>query len=218
MILIPVKNLKHAKQRLAALFDRSTRTELAEAMLADVAETLNSWPHRPAVGLVTHDSFAIELARKFNFEVIADGDAKSETEAIEIATRYCEQREAKFTLVIPGDIPLIKVSELDLIIQFAPEEGSVLVPSFDKRGTNAALRRPCGLFPLRFGNDSFAPHLAAAQATGKPGVVLSLPGIALDIDSPWDLQQLSAAPGQSRSQRLARQWNLDPLPAAASDQ
>ncbi len=218
MILIPVKNLKHAKQRLAVLFDQIARTELAEAMLTDVGESLNSWPNRPPVGLVTHDSFAIELARKFNFEVIPDGGAKSETEAIELATRFCEQRGARFTLVVPGDIPLVKGSELDLILQSAPEEGSVLVPSFDKRGTNAAFRRPCGLFPLRFGNDSFAPHLAAAQATGKPCVILSLPGVALDIDTPWDLQQLVAAPGQSRSQRLARQWNLDRLPAAASDQ
>lgn len=217
MILIPVKNLKYAKQRLASLFDQSTRTELAEAMLTDVAETLNSWPNRPAVGLVTHDPFATDLAREFNFEVIPDGDAKSETEAIELATGYCEQHRAKFTLVIPGDIPLVSTADLDLILQSALEEGSVLVPSFDKRGTNAALRRPCGLFPLRFGNDSFMPHLAAAKATGKPCVVLSLPGIALDIDTSLDLQRLAAAPGQSKSQRLARQWNLDPIPAAASD-
>ena len=54
----------------------------------------------------------------------------------------------------------------------APDEGSVLVPAADGRGTNAAFRRPANLFPLRFGNDSFKPHLAAAQATGKvvPGL------------------------------------------------
>lgn len=218
MILIPVKNLKHAKQRLAAWFDQSTRTDLAEAMLFDVLGVLDSWANRPAVGLVTRDAFAIELAHNFNFEVIADGDAKSETEAIELATRYCEQRGTKFTLVIPGDIPLVTAPELDSILQSSPEEGSVVVPSFDKRGTNAALRKPCGLFPLRFGNDSFVPHLAAAQATGKPCVVLPLPGVALDIDTPLDLQRLAAAPGQSKSQRLARQWNLDPPLPAASDQ
>ena len=40
MILVPVKNLSSAKQRLAALFDQPTRTELAQAMLLDVLETL----------------------------------------------------------------------------------------------------------------------------------------------------------------------------------
>ena len=59
--------------------------------------------------------------------------------------------------------------------------------------------RPAGLFPARFGNDSFKPHHAAAQATGKPCVVLSLPGIALDVDNPEDLRTLAAAPGETRS-------------------
>jgi len=223
MILIPVKNLAHAKQRLAPLFDQSRfdqsrRTELAQAMLTDVLEAINLWTNRPPVSLVTDDAFAIELARNLNLEVIPNAGAKSETEAIEMATRFCERRGSKFTLVIPGDIPLVKVSELDLIIQAAPPEGTVLVPSSDQRGTNAAFRSPCGLFPLRFGNDSFVPHLAAAKATGKPCTILSLPGIALDIDTPSDLQQLAAAPGESRTQRLARQWDLSALPVAANDQ
>ncbi|MGH9528476.1 MAG: 2-phospho-L-lactate guanylyltransferase [Terriglobales bacterium] len=216
MILIPVKNLSYAKQRLASLLDQSARTELAEAMLTDVLEAINSWPNRPSVALVTNDAFAIQLAHNFDYDVIPDGAAKSETDAIEMATRFCGQRGSKFTLVIPGDIPLVEASELELIVQSAPPEGTVLVPSHDKRGTNAALRNPCGIFPLRFGNDSFVPHLSAANSTGKPCIVLSLPGIALDIDTPSDLQQLSATPGETRSQRLARQWDLSPLPLAAN--
>lgn len=223
MILIPVKNLAHAKQRLAPLFDQSRfdqsrRTELAQAMLTDVLEAINLWTNRPPVSLVTDDAFAIELARNLNLEVIPNAGAKSETDAIEMATRLCEQRGSKFSLVIPGDIPLVKASELELIVQSASPEGSVLVASSDQRGTNAAFRSPCGLFPLRFGNDSFVPHLAAAKATGKPCTILSLPGIALDIDTPSDLQQLAAAPGESRTQRLARQLDLSALPVAANDQ
>src|SRR2546430_12409666 len=61
---------------------------------------------------------------------------------------------------------LITARELDQILKAAPVEGSVLVPAGDGRGTNAIYRRPAGLFPLRFGNDSFKPHLAAARATG----------------------------------------------------
>jgi 2-phospho-L-lactate/phosphoenolpyruvate guanylyltransferase len=67
------------------------------------------------------------------------------------------------------------------------------------------LRRPADLFPLRFGNDSFKPHHAAAQATGKPCVVLKLPGIAVDVDNPEDLQQLASLPGETRAQRMARE-------------
>jgi len=216
MILIPVKSLANAKQRLASLLDQPTRTKLAQAMLFDVLETLGSWQSRPEVGVVTSDPFAVELARRFEFQIIPDNANRSETDAIEMATRFCEARGVDSTLVIPGDIPLIQVHELEQILQAAPDEGSVLVPAADGRGTNAAWRRPAGLFPLRFGNDSFKPHLAAARATQKPCVVLQLPGIALDIDSPADLRQLAEAPGETRAQRLARQWDLTDLTRAAN--
>jgi 2-phospho-L-lactate guanylyltransferase len=90
----------------------------------------------------------------------------------------------------------------------APAEGAVLAPSASGRGTNAALRRPAALFPLRFGNDSFLPHLAAARATGKPAEVLRLPGVALDVDEPEDLANLMAVDGDTRAQRLLRKWRI----------
>jgi 2-phospho-L-lactate guanylyltransferase len=217
MILIPIKGLANAKQRLASLLDQPTRTELARAMLFDVLETLGTWASRPEVGVVTSDPFAIELARQFDFQIILDNANRSETDAIEMATRYCESRGVDSTLVIPGDIPLIQVQEFEQILEAAPAEGSVLAPAADGRGTNAAWRRPAGLFPLRFGNDSFKPHLAAARATNKPCVVLSLPGIALDIDNPADLRQLAKTPGETRAQRMARQWDLTDLSLAANE-
>jgi len=217
MILVPVKNLENAKQRLAPLLERDERLALAQAMLQDVLETLASWPGRPAVAVVTSDPFACEMARQLRFEIIADNANRSETDAIERATRVSMARGADHTMVIPGDIPLIQVWELERILESAPEEGSVLVPAADGRGTNAAWRRPANLFPLRFGNDSFAPHLAAAQATEKSCVVLSLPGIALDVDNPEDLRQLVATPGETHAQRLARRWDLTELPLAANE-
>jgi 2-phospho-L-lactate/phosphoenolpyruvate guanylyltransferase len=217
MILIPVKNLAAAKQRLAPVLDQAARTELAQAMLFDVLETLATSATRPEVALVTSDPFALDLARRFTFDVIPDHANRGETDAIEMATRVCQSHGAETTLVIPGDIPLIQAREIERILEAAPADGSVLVPSADGRGTNAVWRRPAGLFPLRFGNDSFKPHLAAARATQKPCVVLSLPGIALDIDHPSDLVQLATAPGETRAQHIVRQWNLTDLRLAANE-
>jgi 2-phospho-L-lactate guanylyltransferase (CobY/MobA/RfbA family) len=47
--------------------------------------------------------------------------------------------------------------------------------------------------------------------------VLPLSGIGLDIDNPSDLRQLAAASGDTRSQRLVRQWDLTDLPRAANE-
>ena len=208
MILVPVKNLANAKQRLSSVLGPEARQELAQAMCADVLETLARWRQRPGVAVVTGDPFASDLAAGLGFEVIADDVNPGETGAIEMATAFCRERGADHTLVIPADIPLIESGELEKIVESAPPEGAVLVPDAAGRGTNAALRAPADLFPLRFGHDSFLPHLTAAKATGLPCVVLNLPGIALDVDRPEDLQELAAAGGEHRSQKLVRSWNL----------
>jgi 2-phospho-L-lactate guanylyltransferase len=218
VILVPVKNLSAAKQRLAAVLDQPARTELAQTMLHDVVAALAAWLRRPACALVTSDPFALELAGEYDFEIIPDPSNPGETGAIEMATNLCVTRGMDSTLVIPADIPLIQASELDEILAHAPEEGTVLAPAADGRGTNAVFRRPANLFPLRFGNDSFKPHRAAAQATGKPCIVLQLPSIALDVDNPEDLQQLLAHPGETRTQSLLRRWALDNrFPAKGSE-
>ena len=209
MIVIPVKNLASAKQRLASALEQEERTALATAMLKDVFEAVASWARRPQVTVVTGDAEARSLARQCGFELLDDPLEAGESEAVARATQALEAQGAQNLLVIPGDIPLIAATDLEAIYAAAPLAGTVLVPARDGRGTNAALRKPASLFPLRFGNDSFVPHRAAATATGLPLVVLTLPGIALDVDTPADLAALVAAPGERRSQRLAREWKLN---------
>ncbi len=209
MILVPVKKLNGAKQRLAAMLTQQQRTELARAMIKDVCHALSEVPSRPAVALVTSDEYAVRLARQCGFETIDDDDNLGETEAIAMATQQAEKDGAEFSLVIPGDIPLVTADEISAVLNATPREGTVLVPAADGRGTNAILRRPCALIACRFGNDSFVPHRAAARATQKDVVVLDgLPGIALDIDRPEDLWELAEGKPRTRTQRLIREWGI----------
>jgi len=208
MILVPVKHLETAKQRLSPLLSAAERLALAEAMLQDVLAALDACRHREHVALVSGDARAHRLARRHGFAIIDDPNDPGETGAIEMATRVAMERGAEFILVLPADIPLITASEVDRIFEAAPRAGTVLAPSASGRGTNAVLQRPPGLFPLRFGNDSFVPHLAAARATGRPVEVLRLAGIGVDIDEPADLADLLAASGETRAQRLLGDWQI----------
>jgi 2-phospho-L-lactate/phosphoenolpyruvate guanylyltransferase len=216
VILVPIKNTSGAKQRLASILDQDSRTRLAQAMLHDVLSAIHQWNDRPSVGIVTSDPYATQLANEYKFEIISDPENPGETGAIEMATQICVERGEDNTLVIPADIPLIQPWELEEIYKQAPAKGTVLVPAGDGRGTNAAFRRPANLFPLRFGNDSFKPHHAAAQATGQPCVILNLPGIAVDVDNPEDLHQLIALRGNTRAQQLAREYvRIGKMPSPA---
>ncbi len=208
ILLIPVKSLTTAKQRLANALTQSQRSQLAEAMLRDVMTAASGVLGRIDVALVTGDARAQTLAREFGFGVIEDTRNESETAAIEMATAWCEERGYDTTIVVPGDIPLITSDELHRVLDAAPPAGAVFVPAYDRRGSNCILRRPASLIPLRFGNDSFLPHCEAMRKTGKELVILEMPGIGLDIDNPHELDLLLRRDGSTNAQRLLRSWAL----------
>jgi 2-phospho-L-lactate guanylyltransferase len=215
ILLIPVKDLSNAKQRLSAALDQVHRSQLAEAMLRDVLTAASGIRSRVDVALVTGDRRAKELATEFQFLVIEDTRNESETAAIEMATAWSEAHGYDTSIVIPGDIPLARSEELLQVLNAAPAEGMVMVPAYDRRGSNCILRRPASIIPLRFGNDSFLPHCEAIQRTGKPLVILEMEGIGLDIDNPHELDLLLSRPGETNAQRLLRSWKFSSESAAA---
>jgi 2-phospho-L-lactate guanylyltransferase len=207
-LLVPVKSLATAKQRLADAFDQAHRTVLAEAMLRDVLTAAAGVRDRLDIFLVTGDARAQAFAAEFRVGVIKDSRDESETAAIEIATAWCESHGYDTTVVIPGDVPLITSDELRRVLDVAPAEGAVFVPAYDRRGSNCILRRPASIIPLRFGNDSFLPHCEAIKKTGKPLVILEMAGVGLDIDNPHELDLLVQGEGNTNAQRLLRAWGF----------
>jgi 2-phospho-L-lactate guanylyltransferase len=215
ILLIPVKDLSNAKQRLGAVLDQAHRSQFAEAMLLDVLTAAAGVRSRVDVALVTGDERAKELAAQFEFLIIEDTRNESETAAIEMATAWSEARGYDTTMVIPGDIPLARSEELHQALDAAPTEGMVLVPAYDRRGSNCILRRPASIVPLRFGNDSFLPHCEAMRHTGKPLAILEMPGVGLDIDNPHELEILLAREGATNAQTLLRSWKYSSESQAA---
>ena len=222
VILIPVKGFRAAKQRLAAVLTAEERLELARTMLEDVLGALADCVNCPPVNVITSDSEVQKVAARFGCGVISDGGATSETEAVAVATQACVDRSATGILVVPGDIPLVEAGEVRAVLEALPEHSkapaAVLVPARDGRGTNAALLRPPGLIDLRFGNDSFEPHLRAVKEKSQFVNVLRFPGIGLDIDNPADLAALLGVQSRTASQKLLRSWKMPERLQAGADE
>src|SRR5262252_5711347 len=123
-LLIPVKTMGNAKQRLSDAFYKHHRTLLAEAMLRDVLTAVSGVADRVDVFLVTGDPQVQSLATQFKFGIIEDLRNESETAAIEMATAWCEDRGYNTTIVVPADTPLITGAELHCVLAAAPEEGA----------------------------------------------------------------------------------------------
>jgi len=101
-----------------------------------------------------------------------------------------------------------------------PASSFTIVPSHDERGSNAILMSPPDAVKLRFGENSFFPHLAAAEERGIAPTVLHLPGIALDIDNPADLAHFARLRSRTRAGRLLAEsaWLRPALEAGRGEQ
>lgn len=201
-LLIPVKDLARAKQRLAPLLDQAERTALAQAMMEDVFSAVSGSQLADQVFLVSSYEPALERARQLGWQTIREGHQNSESESVDYASRLCTERGVTSLLRLPIDIPLVRPEDIDGLlerVQDAP--AAVIVPS-RSGGTNALLRTPPTLFPSHFGPDSLARHIEAAQGRKAPYHIVRSERLELDIDDADDLAQLcSRAPAAGATAR-----------------
>ncbi len=203
---VPVKGFSGAKQRLAPVLSPAHRQALAAAMLEDVLEAL---ARVPLAGIIvnTADPEAAALVSRYGARVVTHRAREGHTQAVAVMASILAAKGAEAMLTVPGDIPRATSSELaELCRAHRPAPSFTIAPARDRRGSNAVLISPPDAVPLRFGEDSFYPHLEMARRWGLEPTVLALPGIGLDLDQPADLQAfMKARPGmQTRSLALLR--------------
>src|SRR5579863_3724433 len=197
--IIPVKETQDAKQRLAPVLSAALRQELALAMLEDVLEAVTA-AGLGGVILVTIDPHAIALARRYGAETIADGARNGHTGADQAGARHLIAQGRSTMLTVPGDLPLNTAAEIERVIgAHGPAPAFTIVPAHDEQGSNAILMSPPDAVPLRFGEDSYFPHLAASRACGIEPCIVRLPGIAFDIDNPKDLHHFAQLKSRTRA-------------------
>ncbi|MBM3801707.1 MAG: 2-phospho-L-lactate guanylyltransferase [Acidimicrobiia bacterium] len=206
--IVPIKDLHDGKIRLSSVLTPDERALLIEAMLDDVLSAFAEYAGMRVL-VVTGDVRVAEKAAQLSMEPLIEAVCQGESAAVEAATSHSIARGAGGALVVPADIPLLGAGDVATVVQRAPAQGTLLVPAWDGRGTNAAVRRPAGLFPLRFGNDSFLPHRAAAESTGCPLVVMRNDQIALDLDSPVELRRFLEIDRVTRTRRVLDTFNLE---------
>jgi 2-phospho-L-lactate guanylyltransferase len=200
--VVPVKETVLAKQRLANVLSPRVRRELATAMFEDVMQALAGAPGLAGIAVVTLDPKAREIALRWGAEVWTDGAREGHTGAVTAAARRVAANGSAM-LTMPGDIPLVSPADVaHLLIAHLEAPAFTIVPAWDERGSNAIVCSPADLVPLRFGSDSFFPHLAAAQRQGLNPTIVRRDGIALDIDEPVDLAKFM------RNRSDTRAWAL----------
>ncbi|HUB46712.1 MAG TPA: 2-phospho-L-lactate guanylyltransferase [Acetobacteraceae bacterium] len=190
---VPVKEFTGAKQRLAAMLSPEQREALAATMLEDVLAALAGARRLGGILVNTVEPRAVALAERYAARVMIDGARDGHTGAVNGMARALAA-EGHAMLTLPGDIPRVTAAEIDAVVSSCPPAPSfTIVPAHDELGSNAVLCAPPAAVPLRFGDDSYFPHLAAARRSGIEPTIVRQPGIAMDIDHPTDLRMLLRA-------------------------
>jgi 2-phospho-L-lactate guanylyltransferase len=207
--VVPIKELGRAKERLAPLLPPERRRALMLAMFEDVLMALAATPGLAGLAVVTVDPEASRLAAEYGARLIEAGARNGHTGAVAAAATLLAQEGRAGMLTLPGDIPLVTPAEItSLVAAHRPAPAFTIAPSRDELGSNAIVCSPPNAVPLRFGEDSFFPHLQAAEERGIRSTVLRLPGIALDVDTPEDLAAFAALRSPTRTRDLLAQNGL----------
>jgi len=194
-VLLPVKDFSDAKQRLASSMDAEARRGLARAMLADVLSALARARSPQRVIAFTAADEVSRMARSFGFEVAFEDAVDGHSAAVNRMVEELSSSSSRI-LSIAADLPRLASSEIDFALD-AASEPITLIPSRDWTGTNGVVFIPPARIAMEYGEGSFRRHLSKASAAGLRSDVMSLPGIAFDIDTPEDVKAFMEDPSKN---------------------
>jgi len=186
--VVPVKEFEGAKERLSSALSPKERRLLATTMLEDVLDAVSAVKELAGVLVVTVDPAAASLAGRYGARIVTEGARDGHTGAVTAASRLLAREGRTGMMTMPGDIPRLSRAEIAATLEaHQPAPSFTIVPAHDDLGSNMIICSPPNAVPLRFGEDSFYPHLDAARKQGIEPLVVRHPGIGMDIDNPVDL-------------------------------
>jgi 2-phospho-L-lactate guanylyltransferase len=192
-VVIPIKQLVDAKQRLAPMLNPDERQQLFTAMVEDVLTAVEACVQIDSIVVVTDDEAVATLARSYGAQVRPEPDNPGLIEAVTQTGQQLQEEGVDCMVFLPGDVPLVSAEELDVVLEgfgISGEPEFMIVPANDLGGSNCVVCAPPGCMEFAFGLDSFRKHLAIAKERGIEPQIAKLPGIGLDIDTPDDMAEL----------------------------
>ena len=165
-ILIPLKRLAGAKQRLHPALGGDERRRLMLAMVEHVAREAVAADVGP-VALASCEPLAPALARTYRVGLVSDGELPW-NEGLDHA-RGLISPAPQAVLYLAGDLPLVSASDVRALVAAMPERGIAIGRAHDG-GTNALAVRPADVITPAFGSAGSALVHAQLAASGRDRV------------------------------------------------
>jgi 2-phospho-L-lactate guanylyltransferase len=187
-IFVMMKPPAEGKSRLAPSLSSERRALLSLAMLARVVTAARA--ATAGVSVVGGDETVRRLADALGARFAPEPAAGlNESLAGVLTSARAAGRQA--SLYLPADLPLVEATDVEGLL--AASDGGrrlVITPDRQEQGTNALLVPSAFDFAPAFGAASFRRHVEQAQALGIAWQAYRSDRLALDVDTPADLEAL----------------------------
>ena len=201
--IIPVKRFGRAKQRLLEALDRPARAAIVKAMLRDVLAAASDTRNLDRLIVVTGEGRAERIAlhhaqrTKMPVEVLRDPRDAGHPQAATLGIVRAKALGGECVVLLPGDCPLLDPQELDGALERMRPGRVAVIPDRHGTGTNGLVLSPPDAIGPAFGTGSRDRHVERGRSAGHEVAIEALPSLALDLDTPDDLEALAAALGDA---------------------
>ena len=144
-LVIPIKQLENAKQRLGTLLAADQRQALFQAMVEDVLEAGTACDRIDEVVVVTADETVARLAAGYGARLMPEPEVPGLISAVTHAASVFRQEGVDVMIFLPGDTPLVNAEELEVVLDgigLTDKPEFLIVPANDLGGSNCVVCSP----------------------------------------------------------------------------
>lgn len=213
--IIPVKPLRYGKSRLSHILTPDERAQLTTKMLRRTLHVLDNVAGIFRTLVISRDPAALKIGREYGAYTYGEGEKQDLNVALTRAAHIAAAQEASGVLIIPADLPLITVEDVEMMlagvaptmsyvrardysngtIRFHQPRAVAICPDRNKDGTNALYITPPLGFEFHYGEGSFSRHLEEAEQLGMKSRIVHAPGLKFDLDTEEDWHTYQALNG-----------------------
>jgi len=191
-VIVLVKDLDQAKQRLGKVLDPKARRALARRNAERAIRASAAGDHRLVVGGSVEVK---EIAERLGVQAVIERRQDGQNTAAKRGITHALKSKARAVLILSSDLPLVTLKSVRDMLDVAGRVATpavVAAPAIGRGGTNALYLSPPDAISLRFGDDSLKAFRREAETKGANFAVHRSDAMALDLDEPEDLEHARA--------------------------
>lgn len=197
LIVIPMKDPKASKTRLATCLSETERQDLALGLFRRTLDVIERADGAAVdILVVTESAHIATLCQGRSVRVLREDSSEGLNAACRRAARWAVDHGFSRMAILPADLALLSPIDIEQLVVLPPGPDGIALCEATDGGTNCLVLSPPDVIPFCYGQGSFRLHRRAAMAKGLACHIFQNSDMRFDIDTSQDLEQLRLFEGR----------------------